>query len=245
MITSLQNDHVKHWRKLHKRKERESSKSFIVEGFHLVEEACHSDWDVLEIIIQEHVDLPDFCHGYPVTRVSKQVFTYISQTRSPQGIAAKLKMKHAILSLNDKVLIVDAIQDPGNLGTIIRTADAAGFSSIILGDNTVDVYNDKVVRATQGSLFHVSMVYQNLNKAIPQLQEEGYTIWASTLKNAEVYHQIKPNKKTALIVGNEGAGIQDSLLDIVDTLVYIPIYGKAESLNVSVAAGVLMYYING
>lgn len=244
MITSLQNEQVKQLRKLHKRKEREKSKTFLVEGFHLVEEAHYSDWEILEVIIKENIELPKSCETYPVTRVGEKVFNHIAQTNTPQGIAAKLKMKKNVKPLNDKVLLVDAVQEPGNLGTIIRTADAAGFSSIILGDNTVDVFNDKTIRATQGSLFHVSIEHKNLNEIIPELQKEDYFIWASALKNATIYNHINPSEKIALIVGNEGSGIQESLLNLADELVYIPIHGKAESLNVSVATGVLMYYIN-
>src|SRR5699024_4011325 len=151
------NEQVKQLRKLHKRKEREKSKTFLVEGFHLVEEAHYSDWEFLGVIINKNIELPKSCETYPVTRVGEKVFNHITQTNTHQGIAAKLKMKKNVKTLNEKVLLVDAVQEPGNLGTIIRTADAAGFSSIILGDNTVDVFNDKTIRATQGSLFHVSI----------------------------------------------------------------------------------------
>lgn len=244
MITSPQNEQVKQLRKLQKRKEREKSKTFLVEGFHLVEEAHYSDWEILEVIIKENIELPKSYETYPVTRVSEKAFNHIAQTKTPQGIAAKLRMKKNIKPLNEKVLLVDAVQEPGNLGTIIRTADAAGFSSVILGDKTVDVFNDKTIRATQGSLFHVTIEHKSLSEIIPELQNDGYFIWASALQNATIYNSIKPSEKMALIVGNEGSGIQESLLKLADELVYIPIHGKAESLNVSVAAGVLMYYIN-
>src|SRR5699024_4549290 len=118
------------------------------------------------------------------------------------------------------------------------------FSSIILGDNTVDVFNDKTIRATQGSLFHVSIEHKNLNEIIPELQKEDYCIWASALKNATIYNHINPSEKIAMTVGNGRYGIEESRLSLADELVYIPIHGKAESLNVSVATGVLMYYIN-
>lgn len=244
MITSLQNESVKQLRKLHKRKERERSGTFLIEGFHLIEEAHYSGWEILDIFTLANIELPKIYESYPVTLLGDKVFNYVAQTTSPQGIVARVKMNEVALELSEKIILVDAIQEPGNLGTVIRTADAAGFSSVILGDNTVDPFNDKAIRATQGSLFHVSLEHQKLEKTIPLLQEKGYTVWGSALKNAEVYTQIKPSEKMALIVGNEGAGIQEPLLEIADSLVYIPIHGKAESLNVSVAAGVLMYYIN-
>ncbi|HLR52300.1 MAG TPA: RNA methyltransferase [Candidatus Avamphibacillus sp.] len=244
LITSTQNEQVKKWRKLHKRKGREISGQFMVEGFHLVEEACQSDWEVIDIILQENMQLPSFCKKHPHTYVSEKVFAHISQTKSPQGIAAIVKMKQTDFKWSSKVLLVDAIQDPGNLGTIIRTADAAGFHSIILGNGTVDVYNDKVIRSTQGSLFHVTITQGDLKNIIPHLQLDGFTVWASDLENAKIYNQVERQEKTALIVGNEGSGIDNTLLKKANMIVKIPIHGQAESLNVSIAAGILMYYIN-
>src|SRR5699024_7511376 len=135
------------------------------------------------------------------------------------------------------------IQDPGNLGTIIRTADAAGFSNIILGRGTVDLYNDKVIRATQGSLFHIPIVQKDLTESIPRLKESGFSVLATTLQRAKNYRDIEPSEKTAIILGNEGSGVDETLINMADELVKIPIYGKAESLNVGIAAGILMYYI--
>jgi len=244
LITSTQNEQVKKWRKLHKRKGREMSGHFMVEGFHLVEEACQSNWNVIEIILQENIELPSFCQKHPYSYVSEKVFAHISQTKSPQGIAAIVKMRQTESKSSSRVLLVDAIQDPGNLGTIIRTADAAGFHSIILGNGTVDVYNDKVIRSTQGSLFHVAISQGNLNNIIPNLQQDGFTVWASALEDAKIYNQVERQGKTALIVGNEGSGIDNSLIKKADIIVKIPIHGQAESLNVSIAAGILMYYIN-
>lgn len=244
MITSLQNDYIKQLRKLQKRKERENKQVFLVEGFHLVEEACLSDWHVSEIIIREDISLPAYCDNFSVVEVDEKVFKHISQTETPQGIAALVEMKHSDAIKGDNVLLIDAVQDPGNLGTIIRTADAAGFNSIVIGKGTVDVFNDKVIRATQGSLFHLSIINQDLHETIIGLKEKDYAIWATALKNAVVYDALERQKKTALIVGNEGGGVQSTLLDLADTLVTIPIHGQAESLNVSVASGILMYYLN-
>src|SRR5699024_2471965 len=117
--------------------------------------------------------------------VSKQVFKEISQTERPQGIAAVINMESPQPKEERYVLLLDAIQDPGNLGTIIRTADAAGFSNIILGRGTVDLYNDKVIRATQGSLFHIPIVQKDLTESIPRLKESGFSVWATTLQRAK------------------------------------------------------------
>ncbi|MGY0693128.1 TrmH family RNA methyltransferase [Virgibacillus sp. FSP13] len=245
MITSVQNDKVKLWNKLKKKKDRIQLKTFLIEGFHLVEEVHSSDWEIKEIILQEGIDVPEFAEGYPIVIVSSLVFNHISNTKTPQGIAAVVKMKNYNQEMFEQVLILDAIQDPGNLGTMIRTADAAGFDAVILGDNTVDMYNDKVVRSTQGSLFHIPIFQANLLTKISQLKKDGFTVWASALTNSSSYLEIKPSKKTALIIGNEGSGIHEDVLGLADICVKIPIYGKAESLNASVAAGILMYYIKG
>ncbi|WP_106496965.1 TrmH family RNA methyltransferase [Lentibacillus sp. Marseille-P4043] len=243
MITSVQNDKVKLWNKLKRKKDRNQTKTFLIEGFHLVEEVHSSDWEIKEIILQEGIPMPDFAVEYPVAVVSSPVFNHISNTQTPQGIAAVVKMKNYNQEMFEQVLILDAIQDPGNLGTMIRTADAAGFDAVVLGDNTVDMYNDKVVRSTQGSLFHIPIFQTNLLTKIPQLKMDGFTVWASALTNSSSYLEIKPSPKTALIIGNEGSGIHEDVLELADSCVKIPIYGKAESLNASVAAGILMYYI--
>lgn len=245
MITSLQNERVKGWRKLHNRKERWSSGLFFIEGYHLVEAACQSDFEIIEIIIQENNSIPDYCSSHSITRVTKRVFKHITETETPQGIAAVVKIKQKKYERKDQVLLIDGIQDPGNLGTIIRTADAAGFSLIVLGDGTVDMYNDKVLRATQGSIFHVPIIQANLNEKISILKNDGFTVWATGLNDAINYNDVSPKEKMALILGNEGAGVQSELMALADEVVNIPIYGSAESLNVSIAAGILMYYIKG
>lgn len=244
MITSVKNNKVKAWRKLHKRKERIHSGTFLIEGLHLVEEALKSDWTIDEIIAVDMIELPDWVREVPVELVSDHVFQHISQTKTPQGVAAIVKMDNPVKSGGSHVLLIDSVQDPGNLGTMIRTADASGFDGIVLGNETVDLYNDKVIRSTQGSLFHIPIYQANLHDEIMALKKDGFNIWATALsENAKAYNEIKRIDKIALMVGNEGAGIQTELLQLADTIVTIPIYGKAESLNVSVAAGILMYHV--
>ncbi|MEI3612667.1 TrmH family RNA methyltransferase [Pseudogracilibacillus sp. SO30301A] len=241
MITSIQNEQVKNWRKLHKRKNRMKMKQFLIEGFHLIEEAFHSGWEVETVIVQEGVNPPDWMAEDSIKLVDKHVFKEITQTETPQGIAAIVNMQDLPVETDTYILLVDAIQDPGNLGTMIRTADAAGFSQIVLGKGTVDVYNDKVIRASQGSIFHISIEQASLHETITYLKQENYTIWASALRNAINFNDVESEGKAALIVGNEGAGISDEVLKLADKVVKVPIYGKAESLNVSIAAGILMY----
>ena len=243
VITSIQNYQVKSWRKLHTRKHRKNEKRFLIEGFHLIEEAVNSGWDIEIVIVREGVDIPSTLVQQNITFVNTRVFKEISQTETPQGIAAVVKMREFSNKDSKFVLLVDAVQDPGNLGTIIRTADAAGFSHVVLGQGTVDLYNDKVIRATQGSIFHISITQANLSEEIKTLQEKNYTIIASALENATDYRSVEVEGKAALIVGNEGTGIQKEMIQVVDKVVKIPIYGEAESLNVSIAAGILMYHM--
>ncbi|AXI09639.1 RNA methyltransferase [Oceanobacillus zhaokaii] len=243
MITSVKNERVKAWKKLHNRKERNNTKTFIIEGFHLLEEAWKSDWVIQEIIAEEAVELPNWCQDYEVERVSAPVFEQITQTQTPQGVAAVLEMKEATKRKGNYLLLIDSVQDPGNLGTMIRTADAAGMDGIVLGNGTVDIYNDKVLRSTQGSIFHIPIYHASLLDEVKDLQQNGFKIWATALLNAKKYNEIQIDGKVALILGNEGAGVRQELIDVADEIVTIPIYGKAESLNVSIAAGILMYYL--
>lgn len=245
MITSLQNVQVKKWKKLHKRKERFKSNLFLVEGFHIIEEAYKSEWNVKEIIIREGIVLPEIYRAFSVEVVSEEVFLYLAQTETPQGIIAIIEKKQDMSVKGNRVLLIDRIQDPGNLGAMIRTADAAGFSTIILGQGTVDMFNDKVIRATQGSLFHLDIIEGNLLSEISDLKTIGFEIWATALDNATIYNDVSLSEKIALVLGNEGAGVQLDILKAANHIVTIPIYGKAESLNVSVAAGILMYYVRG
>lgn len=243
LITSTQNKHVKEWKKLHRRKYREKTGSFLIEGEHLIEEAYKTDQHFEALILEETKENPGWLEDSFVYRVSKEVFQEIAQTETPQGILAVLRRKKMQAKTNHSVLLIDCVQDPGNLGTLIRTADAAGFSKVVLGKGTVDLYNDKVIRATQGSLFHLPIEQKDLEKEIPALQKEGFSIWATTLQRAKNYIDIIPSEKTAIILGNEGRGVNPAFIEKADELVKIPIFGKAESLNVGVAGGILMYYI--
>lgn len=245
MITSKHNARVKAWKKLHTVKGRKESGLFLVEGSHLIEEAWKSDFTIKEILIREDSEISDLYKSLPQYTLSKQMFSDIAQTETPQGIIAVIHQGTPGRVTGDLLLLIDAIQDPGNLGTMIRTADAAGFSGIILGEGTVDLYNDKVVRATQGSIFHIPIMHSELRKQVEELKANGYTVWATALEDAVIFNQQKIPLKTALIIGNEGAGIQTPLLKATDTVVTIPIYGRAESLNASIAAGILMYYLRG
>lgn len=243
MITSTQNNQVKDWIKLHSKKYRSRTKTFLVEGHHLVEDALNSGWQIDTVIVQEGIAVPHGLSAHKRTTVNQQVFAAISQTETPQGIAAVVSMQDVTEITGDYLLLLDQVQDPGNLGTMIRTADAAGFSQVLLGKGTVDVYNDKVIRASQGSIFHIPVLQADLLELIPTLQSQTYTVLASALEQSVAYDAVGNLGKIALVMGNEGAGIASDILELADTRIKIPIYGQAESLNVSIAAGILMYHL--
>ncbi|WP_077308147.1 TrmH family RNA methyltransferase [Terribacillus halophilus] len=242
MITSTQNAQVKQWQKLKRKKERTKTNTFLVEGFHLVEEAITAGWTIEKLILREETELPEWASHLEAETVSEHVFKSITETETPQGIAAVVQMQDKKLKRHNRILLLDAVQDPGNLGTIIRTADAAGYDAIYLGEGSADRYNDKVIRATQGSIFHLPVLTADLELLVPELQDIGYTVWAAALEGAVDYRAVSAPEKTALLVGNEGAGIDKRLIAQSDMAVKIPIFGKAESLNVSIATGILLYH---
>lgn len=244
VITSLQNNQVKHWRKLHTKKYRTKTNRFLIEGFHLLEEAKKSNWQIETVIVKEGIKFPSWVEEFELVYVSEKVFNEITQTESPQGIIAEVERKTLPRNNEKAIILIDSVQDPGNLGTIIRTADAAGFSAIGLGIGTVDPFNEKVLRASQGSIFHIPIYHTNLVDEIKKLQQDDFTIWASALEGAKNYLDADIPEKVAIIVGNEGAGIDPEIISLADEIVKIPIYGQAESLNVSIAAGIFMYHIS-
>lgn len=241
LITSVQNEQIKRIRQLHKKKGRVKSGTFIVEGFHLLEEAVRAAWDIQTIVVREQTELPSFVDESSVVHVSKHVFAHIAQTDSPQGILAVVSMKTNAFIQTPLTLLIDAVQDPGNVGTMIRTADAAGFGAVIVGEGSADIYNDKVIRATQGSLFHLPVVQMNIEEAMDILRVNNTQIIATALEGAVDYTKMNVHKQMALLVGNEGAGVHQPYIEKANQIVKIPIYGQAESLNVSIAASILMY----
>ncbi|OQP21832.1 MULTISPECIES: TrmH family RNA methyltransferase [Geobacillus] len=241
-IESPKNARVKQWKKLLTKKGRDETGLFLLEGFHLVEEAVKSNAPLVELMVDERTAIPPgWDVSVPVVIVTEAVMKAISSTETPQGIAAVCRKLPAELEGVKTALLIDAVQDPGNLGTMIRTADAAGIDAVILGEGCADVYNPKVVRATQGSLFHLPVVKGDLVQWIARFKEQGIPVYGTALENAVDYRTVPPSSSFALLVGNEGSGVRPDLLRLTTENVYIPIYGQAESLNVAVAAGILLY----
>ena len=175
--------------------------------------------------------------------VNEKIKNSISQTESPQGIFAIVKMKEFSIEFRDKrFVILDRIQDPGNLGTIIRTSDAAGFNTIILDKGSVDPFNPKVVRSSQGSLFHLKIINFDIKRIIEELKDRGVKILGTSPKGDKIYTDVNIRDRLAIVFGNEAKGIRDEILSMCDETIRIPIYGRAESLNVSVSSGIILYH---
>ncbi|MCM3704511.1 MULTISPECIES: TrmH family RNA methyltransferase [Cytobacillus] len=244
-IQSAKNPKVKEWKKLLARKERDKTGTFLVEGFHLVEEALKAN-QIEEIMIDENKNMPPaWDYGdIPVTMVTDEIIGLLADTETPQGIFAVCSQEPSAEEVKGKqFLLVDAVQDPGNLGTMIRTADAAGIDAVIVGEGSVDAYNPKVLRSAQGSHFHVPVLRGKLSDWIFKLKESNVPVYGTALENAREYTKYESSDSFALLVGNEGNGVNKELLANTAANLYIPIFGKSESLNVAVAAGILLYHL--
>lgn len=255
VINSKQNKRIKQWRKLLTVKGRNEQRAYLIEGFHLIQEAVLHHQS-----IQDWVLTPDYYERLkaeassilpPITQitfVTDEVARALSATEQPQGIFAVIALPQSEVTWNaqgERYLLIDAVQDPGNLGTMIRTADAAGYDGVVIGEGTVDLYNDKVLRSTQGSLWHLEIVRMDLNTAIQRLQAQGISVLATALhRQAKSYREVEPADKIALIVGNEGQGVAQQWIEMADKQVFIPMPGQAESLNVAIAAGILMFHFS-
>lgn len=236
-ITSVNNEYIKSLNKLKIKKYRDEKQLFLIEGYHLIEMAKNS---LQEILVSNENDLKIFPEIEHIL-VSNEIINKLALTQNPQGIIGVAKTNKNKGIEGDNVLLLDNIQDPGNVGTLIRSALAFNFSTIIMSYDSVDIYNDKVIRATQGSIFEENIVYSDLIVAIERLRKDGYKIYGSSLKNSKNISEFSFKKeKIAIILGNEGQGINSKILEITDDNILIPMSGKIESLNVGVAGSIIM-----
>ncbi|MCR5735869.1 MAG: RNA methyltransferase [Lachnospiraceae bacterium] len=254
MITSNSNERIKAVVRLETdRSIRHSEGLYVAEGEKMFSEAPKDH--IKSVFISENYlqkCSKEIARKLDITgyeTVSDSVFLKISDTKTPQGILCVLKQQYADITKETKserdsirILITERIQDPGNLGTMIRTAEGAGFDLLITDDKTVDIYNPKVIRATMGSIFRMKIaVSQDLKDTITRLKSAGITVYAAHLKGKNSYRDEKYGKKLAFLIGNEGNGLSDEISGMADKLIRIPMEGKVESLNASVAAALLMY----
>lgn len=238
VISSKDNRKVKDLRKLHQRKHRKKTGQFLIEGEHLIEEAVKFQQTVHLIVLTEGVSTTLPVDDYECIVVSDSVMKTLSQLDTPPGLMAVVSYIPANTKDN-RVLLLDGIQDPGNLGTLIRTADAFGFGKVILSENTVDAFSDKVLRSAQGSTFHLNIVSGDAVQAVKSF--DGVTIGTS-LEGAVALEESVVPEHLMVVLGNEGRGVSEEILELVDEKVKIQMTGYSESLNVAVAGSIIMHH---
>lgn len=240
LITSVQNPYIKELIKLKDKKYRDQSNTFLVETKHLAIEAYRAG--VIKELILEQDEI--FPLDVPTLYVSKEVLKKLSSTATPSSVMAVVYKKEEPKEIGEKVLILDRIQDPGNLGTIIRSAVAFNIETIICSPDTVDFYNPKVVRASQGMMFHIPIMIRKSEEMIQSLKQNDYKIVGTKVTNGEDVRTASIYSHFALVIGNEGQGISQNIEELCDQFLYIKMNGHCESLNASVAASILLYEIN-
>ena len=244
IITSKANSVVKNAKKLHQKKYRKSA--YLIEGWHLFEEAVQAGVTIEKIFALE--SYRDQLVAFPQTIwVSEEILRDLADTQTPQGIVAVIQKEEVGLPdlHQGKFLFLEDVQDPGNVGTMIRTADAAGFTGVIVSDKSADIYSLKTLRSMQGSHFHLPIYRMPLTSFVEEAKKSDLPILATTLsRDSKDYRELSSLENFVLVMGNEGQGISSVMAESADQLVHIGMKGQAESLNVAVAAGILMFYFS-
>lgn len=242
-LTSLKNPRVQSWRALKDRKARKEQQCFLVEGRKMVEEALQSSFTLEAVLVDEaHQDLAGLADSVPAYLLPEHVLAAVCDTKTPQGVAAVVRLP-ASTALRGRIVAMDGVQDPGNVGTIIRTADAAGFDGVLLSGQCADVFSPKVLRATMGSVFHLPIcVTEDLPRDLACMAAEGVSVISSQLDGEPFYGAVQGmSERFCLVIGNEGNGVSDEVKVVATHHLKLPMRGRAESLNASVAAGIMIY----
>lgn len=242
VIRSRKNALIKQAKKLQQKKHRTSA--YLIEGWHLLEEAQKAGAQIECIFLSEE-EQSRLSPSSKIQLVSAEVLADLSDSKTPQGVVAQVRFKKsAIQELRPgKFLVLEDVQDPGNVGTMIRTADAAGYDAVFLSDKCADIYNSKVLRSMQGSHFHLPIYRLSMRECIEVLGKLQVPIIATTLSTESVDYKLASIPSCfALVMGNEGKGVSEELIATADQLVHISMPGRAESLNVAVAAGILLFH---
>jgi TrmH family RNA methyltransferase len=250
-ITSINNPKIKLWSQLLTKRGREAQGKFILEGIHLVREALHAnlEFEVILFSIEKGypVELADLSKiPCEIIGVSDTVLAKCSDTQTPQGVLAvalkpEWSKEQLLEQTNGLVIVIDSVQDPGNLGTIIRSADAAGATAVVLGRGTVDLYNPKTIRSTMGALFHLPILEYDLLELLPLARQQNIRIIGTSLQAEQSCYELDMRETIWFILGNEGSGVSESLQPFLSQQIIIPMRGKSESLNVAMAATVLLF----
>ena len=251
VITSKDNDQIKHIRKLKEKKYRDEYKEYLIEGVKLIKEAIEEKAGIKTIVVcddcakNEKIDskLLYEIAKYNCIYVEEKVFKSISDVQNHQGILAVInKEEERKIDYNEDIIIVlDDVQDPGNLGTILRTLDSANIKQIIVSNKSSDVYNPKVVRSTMGAILRVNVIEsKSLQDTLKELKNHEFEIVATSLDTKNSIYDIDYKKK-AIIIGNEANGVSKEVLELADEKIKIPMLGKTESLNAAVATSIIVY----
>ncbi len=244
-ITSTSNDRIKFLKTLKSKKGRNENGTYLIEGKRAVLDALAHSVKFNCILVEENSDLDILCEC-EIIEVSRRVIEALSETSSPEGIIAEAfipDLSFDVKKVKGLTIFLDRLQDAGNLGTIIRTADALGAGTVILSQECVELYNPKTVRATMGSIFNIPIMLADESIAtLDELKKAGYTVYSAALKG-ENFNSVKniESKKSCIVIGNEGNGICEEILRASDKIVTLPMAGNAESLNAAIAAGILIY----
>lgn len=244
IITSKANSVVKNAKKLHQKKYRKST--YLIEGWHLFEETVQAGVTIEKIFALE--SYRDQLAAFPqIVWVSEDILLDLADSQTPQGIVAVVQKEEVEQTdfSQGKFLFLEDVQDPGNVGTIIRTADAAGFTGVIVSDKSADIYSLKTLRSMQGSHFHLPIYRMSSQRLLKEAKEAAIPVLATTLSKDSVdYRELPPIENFVLVMGNEGQGISPLMAESADQLVHISMKGQAESLNVAVAAGILIFHLS-
>lgn len=236
LYSSVDNNKIKDLKKLQTKKYRDKKNMFLVEGMHLTLEAYKTGF-LKEMLLYEDELFPlDILTNY----MTNNVKSYLSELDTPTNIIGICEKKESVIK-GDRIVYLDCIQDPGNLGTIIRSCVAFNIDTLVLSSDTVDLYNSKVIRASQGMLFHLNIVIKDSHEFIPELKELGYKIYGTKVTCGKSLKSIEKNNKFVIIMGNEGNGVCDSLNKLCDSYIYIDMNSSCESLNVGVATSIILY----
>ena len=252
IITSKDNEIIKNIRKLKEKKYRDANNEYLIEGIKLIKEAVEEKAKIkLIVVCEESIEDGDIDQKllyeiakYDCIYVNKKVFSILTDVQNPQGILAVIEKKNNEENINykeDIIVVLDGIQDPGNLGTILRTIDSAGLSQVIVSKETADSYNPKVVRSTMGAIFRVNVIEsEDLLQTLKNLKKHKYKIMATSLETNNSIYDVEYNKKV-IVIGNEANGVSKNVLEYADEKIKIPMLGKTESLNASVATSIILY----
>ena len=252
IISSKENELIKNIKKLKEKKYRDKNKQYIIEGIKLIKEAIEEKANIQKIVICDNClntgvipkQLMYEIAKYDCIYVTENIFNTITDVNTPQGILAVIKITNTETEIDysqDIIVALDDIQDPGNLGTILRTVDSIGLNQILVSKGTADSYNPKVIRSTMGAIFRVKIIEcEDLERTLKEIKKNKFELIVTSLQTKNSIYDINYNKKV-IVIGNEANGVKKSIQNIADIKVKINMLGKTESLNASVATGIVLY----